>query len=191
MTCLSEYGRQLTTWKQTADYFEAVVKEAGVDAKEAANWMLGDPLLKLNEAKTSIFQAASQTGLTWLALKLIAKGTISARLALEKSCWKREVRQSSRRRRQRTGSSITDTGALQHYGQKVIAVNPQSVADHKAGKKKAIGFPSARSSGRIKGRANFMSSNQLLTGEFTVKDSCRAKGTSHEGLRHHAMSLSL
>ena len=39
---LSEYDANLLTLeKQTADYFETVVKE-GVDAKEAANWMLGE-----------------------------------------------------------------------------------------------------------------------------------------------------
>ena len=46
---LSEYDANLLTLeKQTADYFETVVKE-GVDAKEAANWMLGEFAKKLNE----------------------------------------------------------------------------------------------------------------------------------------------
>ena len=49
---------------------------------------------------------------------------------------------------------ITDTGALEELVKKVIAANPQSVEDYKAGKKKAIGFLVGQIMKETKGRAN-------------------------------------
>ena len=45
----------------------------------------------------------------------------------------------------------------------LIAANPQSVADYKAGKKKAIGFLVGQIMKETKGRANPGVVNQLLT----------------------------
>ena len=58
---------------------------------------------------------------------------------------------------------ITDTGAIEEIVKSVIAANPQSVADYKAGKKKAIGFLVGQVMKETKGRANPGVVNQLLT----------------------------
>lgn len=58
---------------------------------------------------------------------------------------------------------ITDTGAIEEIVKSVIAANPQSVADYKAGKKKAIGFLVGQVMKQTKGRANPGVVNQLLT----------------------------
>ena len=67
---------------------------------------------------------------------------------------------------------ITDTGALEDMVKKVIAANPQSVADYKAGKKKAIGFLVGQIMKRInKGQPPGVAQTSQVDQEFTRKDS--------------------
>ena len=58
---------------------------------------------------------------------------------------------------------ISDTGALEELAAKVIAANPQSVADFKAGKKKAVGFLMGQIMKETKGKANPQVVNGILT----------------------------
>lgn len=161
---LSEYDANLLTLeKQTADYFETVVKE-GVDAKEAANWMLGEFAKKLNEEGIGITDSpVAPTALAGL-LKLIAKGTISGKIAKKvlPEMWT-SGKSADDVVKEQGLVQITDTGALEELVQKVIAANPQSVEDYKAGKKKAIGFLVGQIMKETKGRANPGVVNQLLT----------------------------
>ncbi len=126
--------------------------------------MLGEFAKKLNEEGVSAADAPVKPADLAGLLQLIAKGTISGKIAKKvlPEMWK-------------TGKSadvvvkeqglvqITDTGALEELVQKVIAANPQSVADYKAGKKKAIGFLVGQIMKETKGRANPGVVNQLLT----------------------------
>ena len=58
---------------------------------------------------------------------------------------------------------ISDTGALEELAAKVIAANPQSVEDFKAGKKKAVGFLMGQIMKETKGQANPQVVNGILT----------------------------
>ena len=161
---LSEYDANLLTLeKQTADYFEAVVKE-GVDAKEAANWMLGEFAKKLNEENIDISASPVKPADLAGLLKLIAKGTISGKIAKKvlPEMWK-SGKAADVVVKEQGLVQITDTGALEDIVKSVIAANPQSVADYKAGKKKAIGFLVGQIMKETKGRANPGVVNQLLT----------------------------
>lgn len=152
----------LTLEKQTADYFEAVVK-AGVDAKTASNWMLGEFAKKLNEEGVSAEQAPiTPEGLAGL-LQLIAKNTISGKIAKQvlPEMWS-TGKSADDIVKEKGLVQITDTGALEELVKKVIAANPQSVADYNAGKKKAIGFLVGQIMKETKGRANPGVVNQLL-----------------------------
>ena len=156
-------ARLLTQEKQTADYFEAVVA-AGVDAKTASNWMLGEFAKQLNEAGLSADQApVKPEGLAEL-LQLIAKGTISGKIAKKvlPEMWT-SGKSAADVVKEQGLVQITDTGALEDIVKSVIAANPQSVADYKAGKKKAIGFLVGQIMKQTKGRANPGVVNQLLT----------------------------
>lgn len=161
---LPEYDANLLTLeKQTADYFEDVVKE-GIDAKTASNWMLGEFAKKLNEEGVTADQApvcpAALAGL----LKLIAKGTISGKIAKKvlPEMWS-SGKSADDVVKEQGLVQITDTGAIEEIVKSVIAANPQSVADYKAGKKKAIGFLVGQVMKQTKGRANPGVVNQLLT----------------------------
>ena len=161
---LSEYDANLLTLeKQTADYFEDVVK-AGVDAKTAANWMLGEFAKKLNEEGISIAKAPVKPQQLAELLQLIMKNTISGKIAKQvlPEMWT-SGKSAQDIVKEKGLVQITDTGALEELVKKVIAANPQSVADYKAGKKKAIGFLVGQIMKETKGRANPGVVNQLLT----------------------------
>lgn len=161
---LPEYDANLLTLeKQTADYFEDVVKE-GIDAKTASNWMLGEFAKKLNEEGVTADQAPIRPADLAGLLKLIAKGTISGKIAKKvlPEMWS-SGKSADEVVKEQGLVQITDTGAIEEIVKSVIAANPQSVADYKAGKKKAIGFLVGQVMKQTKGRANPGVVNQLLT----------------------------
>ena len=57
---------------------------------------------------------------------------------------------------------VSDTDALQKTVEEVVAANPQSVADYKAGKQKAIGFLVGQTMKAMKGKANPTAVNEIL-----------------------------
>ena len=161
---LPEYDANLLTLeKQTADYFEAVVAE-GIDAKTASNWMLGEFAKKLNEEGLTADQAPVGPQALAGLLKLIAKNTISGKIAKKvlPEMWTSGKAADDVVKEQGL-VQITDTGAIEEIVKSVIAANPRSVADYKAGKKKAIGFLVGQVMKQTKGKANPGIVNQLLT----------------------------
>ena len=58
--------------------------------------------------------------------------------------------------------TVNDTGALEKVLTEVIAANPQSVADYKSGKEKAIGFLVGQTMKAMKGKADPAAVNQML-----------------------------
>lgn len=161
---LPEYDANLLTLeKQTADYFEDVVK-CGVDAKTASNWMLGEFAKILNENGVSAAESPVQPAALAELLQLIAKNTISGKIAKKvlPEMWKSGKAAGDIVKEQGL-VQITDTGALEELVKKIIAANPQSVVDYKAGKKKAIGFLVGQIMKETKGRANPSVVNELLT----------------------------
>lgn len=160
---LPEYDANLLTLeKQTADYFEEVVND-GVDAKTASNWMLGEFAKMLNEEGLSAVEAPVKPLALAGLLKLIAKGTISGKIAKKvlPEMWK-SGKSADDVVKEQGLVQITDTGALEDIVKKIIAANPQSVADYQAGKKKAIGFLVGQIMKETKGRANPGVVNELL-----------------------------
>lgn len=153
----------LTNDKDRADYFEAMVA-AGAEPKEAANWLMGDFAKLLSrdnlEMKAAPVQAAAMADL----LKLIAKGTISGKIAKQvfAEMWN-SGKDPETIVKEKGLVQISDTGALEELAAKVIAANPQSVADFKAGKKKAVGFLMGQIMKETKGKANPQVVNGILT----------------------------
>lgn len=153
----------LTNDKDRADYFEAMVA-AGAEPKEAANWLMSDFAKLLSrdnlEMKAAPVQAAAMADL----LKLIAKGTISGKIAKQvfAEMWT-SGKDPETIVKEKGLVQISDTGALEELAAKVIAANPQSVADFKAGKKKAVGFLMGQIMKETRGKANPQVVNGILT----------------------------
>ena len=58
--------------------------------------------------------------------------------------------------------TVNDAGALQKTLEEVIANNPQSVADYRGGKEKALGFLVGQTMKAMKGKADPGLVNQML-----------------------------
>ena len=61
---------------------------------------------------------------------------------------------------------ISDEGAIKEVVQKVLANNPQSVADFKAGKDRALGFLVGQAMKETKGKANPQMLNKMFVEEM-------------------------
>ena len=153
----------LTNDKARADYFEAMVA-AGADPKEAANWLMGDFAKKLSQSGLEMASAPVTAAALADLLGLIGKGTISGKIAKQVFSDMWETGKDAETIVKEKGLvQISDTGALEELADRIIAANPQSVADFKAGKKKAVGFLMGQIMKETKGKANPQVVNGILT----------------------------
>ncbi len=161
---LSDYdARVLTTSREMAAYFEAVVEASGGEPKLAANWVAGELSAGLNRSGMEIGDSkVSATALAGL-LKRIADHTISGKIAKEvfEAMWdgegdaddiieKRGLRQ------------ITDSSAIEKIIDEVIAANPGQLEQYRGGKDKLFGFFVGQVMKATQGKANPGQVNQLL-----------------------------
>lgn len=152
----------MTSSKALADLFENSLSYTK-DAKAVANWIMGDLLGYLNSNSLEL----SDVKLTGQGLGemigLLDKGTISSKIA--KTVFK-EMLESGKLPQQIVEEQglvqISDEGAILAIVQEVVANNPASVEDYKAGKEKAIGFLVGQVMKQSKGKANPGLANKLL-----------------------------
>lgn len=152
----------MTSSKALADLFENSLSYTK-DAKAVANWIMGDLLGYLNSNSLEL----SDVKLTGQGLGemigLLDKGTISSKIA--KTVFK-EMLESGKLPQQIVKEQglvqISDEGAILAIVQEVVANNPASVEDYKAGKEKAIGFLVGQVMKQSKGKANPGLANKLL-----------------------------
>jgi len=163
---LSAYDAvQLTASRAVADYFEAVVAAlpAG-QAKLAANWVLGELSAALKREELDI--GASKVAPVTLAglIVRVADNTISNKMAREvfAALWAGEGSDASAIIAARGLSQISDTSALQTMVDEVLAANPKSVAEFRAGKDKAFNALVGQVMKASRGQANPAQVNALL-----------------------------
>lgn len=164
----AEYGlpsydaEVITASVKLADFFEESLKYTQ-DAKAVSNWIMGDLLGYLN-ANGLEMDAVKITGKgLGEMIGLMEKGTISSKIA--KTVFKAmlESGKSPQAIVEEQGLvQISDEGAILAIVDQVIERNPQSVADFKAGKDKAIGFLVGQVMKESKGKANPGLANKLL-----------------------------
>lgn len=98
---------------------------------------------------------------------LIDKGTISSSIAkkvLEELF--NEVKMPSKIIEEKGWVQISDEGAIKEVVMKVLENNPQSIADYKAGKDKALGFLVGQAMKETKGKANPQMLNKMFLEEL-------------------------
>jgi aspartyl-tRNA(Asn)/glutamyl-tRNA(Gln) amidotransferase subunit B len=158
----------LTSSKDMALYFEAVVAKAGKEnAKAAANWLMGDVSSTLNRENTEIGSSPVKPGQLANMLKRIADGTISNKIAKEifGDMWTEnsddenlvDVIIDKKGLKQ-----ISDTGALEAIVMEVLANNAKSVEQYRAGKEAAINALIGQAMKASKGKANPAQLTELL-----------------------------
>lgn len=159
-------AQYMTNDKDTSDYFEKVVA-AGADPKASVNWIMGEFASQLSNAGIEIAKAPVTPENLAKLLALIAKGTISGKIAKKvfAEMWKDGADPEEIVKAQGL-VQISDTGALKELVVKVIANNPKAVEDFKAGKKKAVGALVGQVMKETKGKANPKVINELLNDEL-------------------------
>jgi aspartyl-tRNA(Asn)/glutamyl-tRNA(Gln) amidotransferase subunit B len=166
---LPEYDAMvLTQSKAMAAYFEAVVKVlGGQQAKAASNWLMGDMASALNRANLSIEQAPVNPTQLALLLQRISDGTLSNKLAKEvfAGMWEApsEAPDLADLVIEAKGlKQISDSGALESIVVAVLAANPRSVEEYRAGKTQAINALIGQAMKACKGKANPAQLTELL-----------------------------
>ncbi|GAB6927198.1 Asp-tRNA(Asn)/Glu-tRNA(Gln) amidotransferase subunit GatB [Paenibacillus sp. JCM 10914] len=152
----------ITASKPLADFFEDSLNYTK-DAKSVSNWIMGDLLGYLNSSNLELSEVkVTGQGLGEM-IGLIEKGTISSKIA--KTVFK-EMLENGKLPAQIVEEKglvqISDEGAIKSIVEQVVANNPQSVEDYKAGKQKAIGFLVGQVMKESKGKANPALANKLL-----------------------------
>ena len=166
---VSDYGLPdydagvLTSARELADYYEAVVAQAPSDAKLAANWVMGELAARLNEANLEITQSrVSAVQLAGL-LARISDETISGKIAKQvfEVLWSEGGDADAVI--DRLGlRQITDSGALEAIIDQIIADNPAQRDQYRAGKDKLFGFFVGQAMKATGGKANPAQLNELL-----------------------------
>ncbi len=163
-----EYGLKpsdigaLTASRDTADYFEAVVKGLG-DAKLAANWVSGELSALLNKEGVEIADAKVDAANLAGLLKRIQDNTISGKIAKDvfAAMWE-EGGDADAIIEAKGLKQITDTGAIEAIVDEVIASNPDQAQQFRDGKDKVLGFLVGQVMKASQGKANPGQVNQIL-----------------------------
>ena len=142
----------LTSSKSMADYFDSCVA-LGKNPKTVSNWLMGDVLKLLNEKELSEipFEPKRLSAL----IELIEKATISNQAAKKVLAQMFLEDAEPMALVEKLGlSQVSDEGELMKMVEEVLSQNPQSVADFKAGKGKAVGYLMGQTMKASKGKAN-------------------------------------
>ena len=160
---LPEYDAEiLTSSKKTANFFEKTNSICN-NPKSVSNWLMGDFARLLNEKEIEIDESkVTEENLASLIM-LIDKGTISSKIAKQIFEEMFETGEKAEDIVNKKGLvQISDEGAIKEICQKIVDANPQSIADYKAGKDRAIGFLVGQVMKETKGKANPQIVNKLL-----------------------------
>ncbi len=170
---LSAYdAATLTASRATAEYFEAVLaalspspspEGRGGAAKLAANWVMGDLAAALNREGLDIAQSRITPGRLAGLLRRIDDGTLSSKLAKEvfAALWAGEG-DADTIIAARGLKQMSDAGELERIVDEVLAANPKSVEEYRAGKDKAFNALVGQVMKATRGRANPQQVNALL-----------------------------
>lgn len=160
---LSAYdARVLTDDRAIAEYFEATIA-AGAEAKQAANWIMGDISAYLNKANQKITEIALTPTVLAELITLIEKGTISGKIAKDILPELLESGGSVQALVEAKGlTQISDAAAIAAAIDAVLAANPKELEQYRNGKTKLQGFFVGQVMKQTGGRADPKLTNQLL-----------------------------
>ena len=156
----------ITSSRYLSDLFEDTIKVCD-NPKAVNNWIISDISRILNEdemdAKDIPFTAEELGKL----IILIDKGTISSSIGkkvLEELF--ENPKDPEEIIKEKGWIQISDEGAIKEIVSKILEANPQSIADYKAGKDRALGFLVGQAMKETKGKANPKMLNQMFLEEL-------------------------
>lgn len=161
----------LTAEKEAADYFEAILAESVTRqgkpeadiARAVSNWVTSDLFGALNKTGKDIADSPISPAQGAELLALVADGTLSGRLAKDVFEIMLETGKNAGAIVEERGlKQVSDTGEIDAIIARVIADNPENLAQYKAGKDKLFGFFVGQVIKATGGKANPAVVNELL-----------------------------
>ncbi len=144
----------ITNSKKMADIFEATTAICG-KPKKVANWLMVETLRLLKERGQEPEDLCFAPEHLAKLIELTEAGTINSSVAKEVFEKIFDENVDPEKYVEEKGLKIVqDDGALEEVLKKVIADNPQAVADYKGGKEKALGALVGQTMKAMKGKAN-------------------------------------
>lgn len=169
---MGEYGLSekdsnlLTASKYLSNLFEGASTICG-NHKAVANWLLSDVARILNEKELEAEAIPFTEEQLAKMVMLIEKGTIST--AIGKKVLEElfeNPRDPEEIIQEKGWIQISDEGAIKEVVLSILAANPQSISDFKAGKDRALGFLVGQAMKQTKGKANPQMLNQMFLEEL-------------------------
>lgn len=152
----------LTGSKHLADVFEQTV-ELCKKPKEVSNWLMTDGMRLLKEKEKDVEEMNFSPANLAKLIELVDKNVISRTVARNvfEAVFHEDVEPEEYV--EKNGLRVVnDEGALKKTIEELLAANPQSVADFKAGKEKAMGFIVGQTMRAMKGKADPAVVNALV-----------------------------
>ena len=159
-------AKLLTASKYLSNLFEGALAICG-NTKAVANWILSDISRILNEKELEPENVPFTAEQLAKMIELIDKGTISSAIAKKVLT---ELFENPKDPeviiKEKGWIQISDEGAIKEVVMKILENNPQSVADFKGGKDKALGFLVGQAMKETKGKANPQMLNKMFLEEL-------------------------
>ena len=156
----------LTSSKYLSDLFEKASEICG-NYKAVNNWMISDISRILNETEMDPIEIPFDASQLAKLVSLIDKGTISSSIGKKVLV---ELFENPRDPediiKEKGWIQISDEGAIKEIVLKIIEANPQSVADYRGGKDRALGFLVGQAMKETKGKANPQMLNKMFAEEL-------------------------
>ena len=169
---LTEYGLSekdaniITSSKYLSDLFEQASKICN-NPKAVNNWIISDISRILNETEMEPIQIPFDSKQLAKLVILIDKGPISSSIAKKVLVEMFEHPRDPEDIIDEKGwVQISDENAIKEVVLKILENNPQSIADYKAGKQKALGFLVGQAMKETRGKANPQMLNKMFIEEL-------------------------
>lgn len=152
----------ITGSKQMADIFEATVA-LGSQPKKVSNWLMGETLRIIKEQELDMEDIRFSPKHLAALIELVDNKTITTTVSKEifEVMFAEDI-DPVQYVEEKGLKTVNDEDALRKTIEEVIAANPQSVADYRNGKEKAIGFLVGQTMKAMKGKADPTGVNKLL-----------------------------
>ena len=160
---IPDYDAQIiTNSKHMADLFEAATAICK-KPKKVSNWLMGETLRLLKENNMDPEDLSFAPENLAKLVDLADAGPVNSSVAKEvfEQIFKENV-DPEVYIEEHGLKTVNDEGALKATIEQIVSENPQSVADYKGGKKKAIGFLVGQTMKAMKGKADPASVNKIL-----------------------------
>ena len=154
--------QMLTSQKALAEFFEATVA-LGAPPKQAANWIMGEVLRRLSADGLEARDMALTPRTLARLIELVQEGKLNRNTAVRVfDAVFADDGDVDAYVKEHGLEQVSDAGLVGSVVDKVLAANPKSIQDFKAGKEKAFGFLVGQVMRELKGQASPQVVHQAL-----------------------------